>query len=962
MKKRILTFIIFLASVFMLASCEQKDQSEALTGQTVTLRLSGVEIPGARTIRPDTVKSAESYKVSLTEVSMNESGSYVPVQNSPNNKNDINAKISTDGSALTLTITDVHIGIYQVTVNGFTNKVRVLSGKSKDSAPLVVSPSGEKSVTVSLTQVYVNGESENLQGTVSVPIDWSAVTSERIRDGFQLIVFDDSDDTKIASYPYNPADGEKTNDTFTFPADVTPSRFVRFDLYNSEGTEFISTLRRTYIWVAAGNESKPMDGEKGIVINDMNLQPAFNIYNLKAEENDPTSATLTWNNFGNGQLEKVNFWYTTEDSKPEEVTFTVLSGLEGNYTSCELTKLKTGKEYKLWYQAVYKNGMVSSIDQYQGTIKTMVYVTGIEITAEESIEKTAVNEKFNLSVKIDPDNATDKTYTWDYDKEYFSVSGDLFTALKAGVKTITVKANGAVGGTEITNSIEIKTHLQTPVLKAEATAQGIKLTGYKVADAQSYDIYRNEKLLVESTTATTYLDKDVKTSGSYSYYVKAKLTKNGVNLDSAKSNTTDPVSIEDCVINITIPEIEEGFDIVLAGTASLYLMHGEKEKITVSYEPPNGYTLTWKLGDKKLTPDDTAGTRITINITDLIAFSTPLTLSLTKGGQSYSNSINVYVITALDTGVKVEIADTEYSEESAPYRVSSNSTYASSDTPAQVRQLQLNATAIDNNGNKATIEDVFFEIAEESPEGIATIDETGLITFTAGAYTAANKPLVVNVWSTNSKDNPMKVKFDVYYATVTDATQLVNAVNTVFGEALQKADSDWYSDWFIFKAATNGHESKTINAVTLISQNQKTGSYVFNRVLTPDWSTNKSANSKINSVSANLIYRENIIGDSTLNSDSVDMVFENTNSCYESNRLVTIGTNNPTVTIALPYNQGTATITYNNINVSNPNETSNETTNSYKVEFKQRVGTTEDQSQFNTVVNNSSDIVQLITY
>ena len=543
MKKRILTFIIVLASVFMLASCEQKDQSEALTGQTVTLRLSGVEIPGARTIRPDTVKSAESYKVSLTEVSMNESGSYVPVQNSPNNKNDINAKISTDGSALTLTITDVHIGIYQVTVNGFTNKVRVLSGKSKDSAPLVVSPSGEKSVTVSLTQVYVNGESENLQGTVSVPLDWSAVTSERIKNGFQLIVSDDSDDTKIASYTYKPDEGEKTSDTFTFQTDVTPSRFVRFDLYNSDGTEFISTLRRTYIWVAAGNESKPMDGEKGIVINDMNLQPAFNIYNLKAEEKDPTSATLTWNNFGNGQLKEVNFWYTTDESQPEKPNLTVTSGLDENESICELTNLETGKEYKLWYQAVYKNGMVSSIDQYQGTIKTMEYVTGIEITAKEPIV-TAVNGNFNLSVKIYPDNATDQTYTWDYDKEYFSVSGDHFTALKAGVKTITVKANGAEGGTEITNSIEIKTHLQTPVLKAEATAQGIELTGYQVDGAQSYEIYRNNEILVESTTATTYLDKDVKTSGSYSYHVIAKLTKNEVNLDSAQSNTTDSISIK----------------------------------------------------------------------------------------------------------------------------------------------------------------------------------------------------------------------------------------------------------------------------------------------------------------------------------------------------------------------------------------------------------------------------------
>ena len=956
MKRNILTFIIVIASVLMLASCEQKDQSEALTGQTVTLRLSGVEIPCARTIRPDAIKSAERYTVSLTEVSKDESGQYNPVKDSPNNKTNINATISSDGSALTLTITDVHIGSYQVTVNGFTNNVRVLSGKSKDSDPLVVSPSGEKSVTVSLTQVYEDGESENLQGTVSVPIDWSAVTSERIKNGFQLIVFDDSDDTEIESYTYNPAEGEKTSDTFSFPAGVTPSRFVRFDLYNSDGTEFISTLRRTYIWVAAGNESKPMDGEKGIVINDMNLQPAFNIYNLKAEEEDPTSATLTWNNFGNGQLEKVNFWYTTDESQPEKPNLTVDYGLNGNESTCELKNLKTGKEYKLWYQAVYKNGMVSSIDQYQGTIKTMVYVTGIEITAEESIE-TAVNEKFNLSVKIDPDNATDKTYTWDYDEEYFSVSSDQFTALKAGVKTITVKANGAADGNEITDSIEIKTHLQTPVLNAKATAQGIELTGYQVEDAQSYDIYRNGKLLVRSTQDNSYLDRDVKTSESYSYYVIAKLTENGVNLDSAKSNTPDPVSIEDCVINITIPEIEEGFDIVLADTASLYLMHGEKEEITVSYEPPKGYTLSWKLGDKTLTPDNEEGTRVTIHLRDLIAPVTPLTLSLTKNGQSYSNSINVYVVDVLDTGVKVEIAGTEYTEGSAPYRISSNSTYATSDTPAQVRQLQLKATAIDDSGNKATIEDVFFEIAEESPEGIATIDEKGLITFTEGAFTS-DTPLVVNVWSTNSKDKPMKVRFDVYYATVTDATQLVNAVNTVFGAALQQADKNWSSDWYGYEAGfTEGKMSQNVMATSL---SQIEGSYDFTAPTHGiRWtSTNKRATAQINSVKAN-----SSCGEILLSSDIIKMWFSDSDDYKNSSKLTTIGDNQEgTVTITLPYNQGIATITYNNISVSNPNGTSNETTNSYKVEFKQRVGTTEDQSQFNTIVNNSSNIVQLITY
>lgn len=937
MKKRILTFIIVLASVFMLASCEQKDQSEALTGQTVTLRLAGVEIPGARTIRPDTVKSAESYTVSLTEVSMDESGSYVPVQNSQNNKNNINAAVSTAGSALTLTITDVHIGSYQVTVNGFTDNVRVLSGKSEASAPLVVSPSGGNSVTVSLTQVYENGESENLQGTVSVPLDWSAVTSERIKNGFQLIVFDDSDDTQIATYTYNPAEGEKTSDTFTFQADVTPSRFVRFDLYNSDGTEFISTLRRTYIWVAAGNESKPMDGEKGIVINDMNLQPAFNIYNLKAEEKDPTSATLTWNNFGNGQLKEVNFWYTTDESQPEKPNLTVNYGLDGNESTCELTNLETGKEYKLWYQAVYKNGMVSSIDQYQGTIKTMVYVTEIDITNEESIE-TAVNKKFNLSVEITPDNATDKTYTWDYDEEYFSVSGDQFTARKAGVKTITVKANGATDGTEITDSIEIKTHLQTPVLNAKATAQGIEISGYQVDGAQSYAIYRNGEILVGSTQDSSYLDKDVKTSENYSYYVIAKLTESGVNLDSAQSNTTDPLSIEDCVINITIPEIEEGFDIVLADTASLYLMRGEKEEITVSYEPPKGYTLTWKLGDKELTPDNPAGTRITIKITDLIAHSTPLTLSLTKNGQSYSNSINVYVVDVLDTGVKVEIAGTEYTEGSAPYRISSNSTFATSDTPAQARQLQLNATAIDDNGNEATIKDVFFEIAEESPEGIATIDDKGLITFTAGAYTTDNNPLVVNVWSTNSKDKPMKVKFDVYYATVADALQLLNSMNDLWSQELGKANSDFHSDWWGTSALGEAVTSYGNNyGFTIVNDSGSGGGNAYVTISANEISLESIGTVKIISGTES----DNKIKLGVINGSGWSAGY------LGEDYLQTIGTSNGIVTITLPNNQGTAKITYDKIVVRGDRK------GTYTVKFDKTLGI--DSSDLSHNFNDATD-------
>ena len=330
----------------------------------------------------------------------------------------------------------------------------------------------------------------------------------------------------------------------------------------------------------------------------------------------------------------------------------------------------------------------------------------------------------------------------------------------------------------------------------------------------------------------------------------------------------------------------------------------EKEEITVSYEPPVGYTLAWKLGDKELTPDNPEGTRITININnDLFAPSTPLTLSLTKGGQSYSNSINVYVISALDTGVKVEIADTEYTEGSAPYRVSSNSTYASSDTPAQARQLQLNATAIDNNGNKATIEDVFFEIAEESPEGIATIDEKGLITFTAGTYTA-DSPLVVNVWSTNSKDNPMKVKFDVYYATVKSAIQIVNAINTEWAKHFSSADSSSHfdGDW---------------GATTLSENTYKSSGFFFQRAVNSisdgaAYGTISNASIALNNITGNII---TVNSNGNINFSLYDHPWDGKGSVLGTEDLKTISCNSQSLSVELPFNQGTATITYESIRV-----------------------------------------------
>ena len=901
MKTRIMTAVLILFTAIAMIACEQADPSTVLTQQqNVTIRLANVADPNARTLRPDAVAPAAKYLVSLTEVSHSEGSGWADVGGSKNNKTDVEATIGGAGQSLTLTISDVHIGSYRVSIKGMDGKnVKVLYGES--DSPLTVSPTGGNSISITLEQVFDNTGDESLEGSVEIPLDWSAVTDDRLAEGFQIKVFDNSGNEPIATYTYDPSEGAKTSDTFTFDTDVTPSRFVRFDLYEADGSTLVSTLRRTYIWVAAGNVSRPMDGEEGIIINDMNLQLAFNIYDFKAEEIDDstTSVKLSWKSYGAGQLEKINFWYApSNESRPDEVSFTV-EGTENEYTFKGLTE---GTEYRLWYQAVYKNGMVSSIDQYEGVIKTMIYATGIDVKASGSDSlTTSVGSKFTLSVSITPEYATDKSYTFSNVSAYFDDLGNgSFKATKAGVYTIEVTANGSQTDVSVKDTIKVITRLQAPTgVTATPSAEGITINGYEVADAQSYDIYRNGSLL-ENTSDLTYLDRNVKTSENYTYHVIAKLTEGDPSLDSDVSNTTEPVSIKNSVINIIVPTIEEGFDIVLAGVDSLYLMEGVREEITVSYEKPEGYTLYWYLNGEKLTSNEGSdGVRVTIELTDLYMSATPLTLEITDGSRSYSNSIMVYRINALDTGVEVTIAGEEYNA-GETYRISSNSTFDTG-SGATARTLKLDAKAVTKDGTAASIPDVFFAI-DESMQDIATVDGKGNITFKDKAYTSADSPLIVKVWSTNSKDTPTEVKFDVYYATVESAIQTVNAINTEWAKHFSSANSSSHfnGDWGSISEKTyNSSGFYFRNAHNSISDGAAFGTI-----------TNASISLSNDSENVIVVNSNGNIGFS-LYDDPRDGIW----TVAGTENVKTISCNSQSLTVTLPFNQGTATITYENIRV-----------------------------------------------
>ena len=955
MKTRIMTAVLILFTAIAMIACEQADQSTVLTQQqNVTIKLANVADPNARTLRPDAVATAAKYLVSLTEVSYSEGSGWADVVGSENNKTDVEATIGGDGQSLTLTISDVHIGSYRVSIKGMDgNDVKVLYGES--DSPLTVSPTTDgNSISITLEQVFDNTGDESLKGSVEIPLDWSAVTDDRLDEGFQIKVFDNSGNEHIATYTYDPSTGDKTSDTFTFETDVTPSRFVRFDLYEADGSTLVSTLRRTYIWVAAGNVSRPMDGEEGIIINDMNLQLAFNIYDFKAEEIDgsTTSVKLSWKSYGAGQLEKINFWYApSNESRPGEVSFTV-DGTKSEHTLGDLTE---GTEYRLWYQAVYKNGMVSSIDQYEGVIKTMIYVTGIDVKASGSESlTTSVGSEFTLSVSITPENATDKSYTFSDVSAYFDDLGNgSFKAKKAGVHTIEVTANGSQTDVSVKDTIKVITRLQAPTgVTANPSAEGITISGYEVDGAQSYDIYRNEIFLV-NTGESTYLDCNVKTSEEYTYHVVAKLTEGDTNLESDVSNRTEPVSIEDRVINITVPTIEEGFDIVLAGVDSLYLMEGVQEEITVSYEKPEGYTLYWYLNGEKLTSNEGSdGVRVTIELTDLYMTATPLTLEITDGSRSFSNSIMVYRIDALDTGVEVTIAGEEYNAGEI-YRISSNSTFDTG-SGATTRTLKLDAKAVTKDGTAASIPDVFFAI-DESMQDIATVDGKGNITFKDKAYTSTDSPLIVKVWSTNTKKTPLDVKFDVYYATVESGEHLINAFNTVFQKAINNANSEFGNDWIIGpKASSTNYTANSGNTEQI-----KEGNIVFRSGYGTGASMEGGGDITINDIESTLVYENKTIGETLAKSATIavgiyDEPILGLGGYGGTDTLTSIGTNSPTVDITLPYNQGVAHITYNSVSVVDDNS------GSFNVVFDEQVGIDDDQTIFNKTVNNSSSIVQLL--
>ena len=946
MKQRLLIILSVISIVFTLASCEQAQPEQQLT-QSVNITLANVADPNARTIRPEEYTSPDKYAVTLTEVSAAAEGGWAEVAGS---KKTQTWNVGASGNSITLD--NVAVGNYKVSIIGLTDAdVKVLSGSSKDV--LSVTPGSVNSITIDLSPIE---KGEGLTGTVRIEIDWTqAKGSDRFDElfakGLTVKMKDLETDKELGAATSSSEDVNGM--TLEVSVAVTPSQQVYFELWSGD-TLITKNLRRSVIWVSSGNVSVPMDGESKIIIDENDLAYGVNVKNASWDYNTESSqyVDITWDNvfFDKKCLfDKVVVYYEPVNAGAEsgKVEVTDLDGEKGAVT---LKDLKTNVEYKIYIQAYHTNDLISSKDPLAGTITTKVVVDGISITSSSLESAIEIEGKVDLTATVTPANASDKSVTWDYDKEAFSADSDTsdsgvaksFTAKKAGVFTIKAQTNDQLATSVEPAEIKVKVNPAAPTVEKKSDNITVSWQDVSNEDA-TYTLYRKadsaaaQVIGTQNMNVTSYEDKDIFSGVTYSYYVVAT-----VGDDTLTSKPSTEVNMFESVIGITLPNAGTSLDINLRSEDGILALTDENS-ITLSAVdkdgyPLEGYTYAWYV-DLFSDPISESSTLV-LNMEEHEQYFYPdvveqeITLELTKGGRTYSGSVTIHVLSGDVPAESIFIS----LPEGQATRLSTV------DADGNPRKIPLTTVVTPNY----TTEKVTYNVAAvegtttDQPEDIVAI-ENGFIVFKGGTGD-------VRISASTPSTTSNVIELSIYKATVNSAEHLINSINTIWSSAFKEIDSDFKNDWIVGPVEPSSKN---------ISTNLISGYFEFKQAYTIFTWIEKGATAKINSVVVDIneidSYPE--VGQVTINCEnSIDLQIQDTGTAgYDgTDTLSIIGTNSPTVDITLPYNQGIAHITYNSVSVVDDNS------GSFNVVFDEQVGIDDDQTIFNKTVNNSSSIVQLL--
>lgn len=917
MRRRLFPAIV-VAIILLLCACSQDD---AMRGRTLSIALEGVAQPGARTILPDGYVQPTKFDVTLTTVKGN--GEPQTYQG-----------LTLSGGSLTLS--DVKLGIYTVSIDGKTDAGATVM-KGVGDAQLVVTPTSETAVTVTMDVISDSGT-----GTIKVVFDWSAAKdNERLTsyldphaEGLTFKMYDVETGKELGSTEAIKGSG-KTSATLTATIDLETAGKNEFDVYYklySGETLITDKLRRSTAHVYAGNTS--VDDEDEIIITDDDVSWGVNVRNAAWSyvKGDSTKIQISWNNvFSSGSQifdHVVVSWQRQDGTGDKSSATAYFRGAKesvGNFNfatdsetgSITISNLESDVPYSVSIQAFQTNGMVSPDTVMDFTIQTKVIVNSITTTQSEF--STTAGESIDINWTVKPSNASITTVRISDTKEAFEVTSKDDSTVngnakvkvnKAGVNTLTVASLDPDSTASTTYTVKAKLAMPTGV-KAEKQSEGILVRWDAVEGAAGYRIEKfngsewKETVEVSDGKTTSWTDTNVFSSQSYHYTVTAyneDLDQDDYFTADSDSAETDAVPMPSSSISVVIPSSGSKLEINITEKDGILALY-EDSSLTFSAVGEDGTAIegvqyAWYFNNKT-TPFSTSAT---VEITkayenDLENTQTSgvqtLKLVITTEDMTYSGSVKFYNITTPETSIEITLPE-GYSDPNNVVRVASE-TYDETEGKAIVRQIKLE-TVFDPT--ESTLKNVWYT---SSDTDIATVSSDGTVTFTNTKFGT------VKITAKSASGKTDTVTFDVYKPTVSSANLLVEEMNSVFYEILNKADDDFGNDWWKTSSKKVSYTYGTGNVSVSTARIAEASSGSMNI---------SSASMSLSSIGE----IENVSGTFTITASSPDGMINETGRDDFSNM-------SGSVTVKLPYNQGTATISYSSAGPSG---------GTYSVEFGEK--------------------------
>lgn len=906
MRRRLFPAIV-VAIILLLCACSQDD---AMRGRTLSIALEGVAQPGARTILPDSYVQPTKFDVTLTA----DEGNGVT-----KTYKDLTL------SAGSLTLTDVKLGTYSVSIDGKSDKDAIVM-KGTGDTNLVVTPDSVNSVTVAMDVISDSGS-----GTIKVVFDWSAAKDNKrltsylaTDEGITFKMYKVGDDTTpLEEVTVQGADTTSATMQFEHPATKEPID-VYYKLF-SGNTLITNKLRMSTVHVYAGNTS--VDDEGVIYLDESDFSWGVNVRNVTSAYDENSSVVVSWKNVksqGEQIFDHVVVSYTPTDGGDTKSKTAYFDGKEAstNNTANDfhfpaesteghviLDDLESNVEYDVSIQAWQKDGYVSA-NAKMTTVTGKVAVTSITPTSETAISTTAGAEAFTLSWKLNGNASITGVTVEASEDEAFEIgepndsttSGSVSVKpIKAGsyIITVTPEDNKA-----ISTSYTVNTKLATPtgVTAADAT-DGIEVSWAAVADASSYIVTKYVGGAASGTTATvedgtSWKDTEILSEKSYSYTVQAIYSGNET-LNSATSQTSNVINVPKSAISVTIPNSDkDALKIEITAESGVLAIYDDDDTLTFSVgEELQGYTYEWILNGKTFTEENASSVTISrtapgeeffVNKTE--SGEQELMLKITKGSKTYSGYVSFYNVEVPETGVSINLPEGFDS-----YFTTENKCRVSSMVDAStVRTVPLTAT-VEPVGS-ASVTAVRYS---SSNEEIATVNpSTGMVTFKENAHGD------VTITATTVGGKTDSVTFEVYHPTVASVEEFINAINSIYGAKLAEADDYFYANpaW---GDLYSGWRSSVPSNLTYTSN-----FFTFSR----SYGVDHDGNSSIGETSIN----SKDIGDITIKTTGdVTLAINNSGNNYFVSAI-----DGGNIEVILPSNQGIAKLHYNNVSFNSGNQES----------------------------------------